>query len=208
MSAIETTTPPPDLARPAPAPFELTNAPEDRPRWGFTLGCAIAVGVGLLVLGVMKARAPRPEVRSPAPSPIGAALDPFADIEPFTPDRAAPALLPPPFARPRSMVTTGSLSVSGRLPPEVVGRILRQNHGRLRMCYEAGLRTNPTLQGRVTIRFVIGRDGSVSAVSNGGSDLPDAGVVTCSVRALYGLSFPQPDGGIVTVSYPVIFRPR
>jgi hypothetical protein len=208
MSATETTTPPPDLARPVEAPFELANAPEDRPRWGFTLGCAIVVGVTLLVLGAVKRLAPRPEVRAPSLSPAGADVDPFAEIEPFIPERAGPTFLLPPPAKPMSRVTEGTLQVSGRLPPEVVNRILRQNHGRLRACYEAGLRTNPTLQGRITTRFVIGRDGSVAAAANGGSDLPDAGVVMCSVRALYGLSFPQPEGGIVTVSYPVIFRPR
>ena len=40
-------------------------------------------------------------------------------------------------------------SVSGRLPPEVIQRIVRQNFGRFRLCYENGLRNNPNLQGRV-----------------------------------------------------------
>jgi hypothetical protein len=47
----------------------------------------------------------------------------------------------------------------------------------------------------------------VSNVSNGGSDMPDAAVVQCVVRAYYGLSFPQPEGGIVTVVYPIMFSP-
>ena len=101
----------------------------------------------------------------------------------------------------------GGYSVSGRLPPEVIQRIVRQNFGRFRACYEDGLRTNPSLQGRVTVRFVIGRDGAVSNASDGGSDLPDAGVVACVVRAFRGLSFPQPEGGIVTVTYPITFSP-
>ncbi len=104
-------------------------------------------------------------------------------------------------------VRMGATQVSGRLPPEVIQRIVRQNYGRFRMCYENGLRSNPNLQGGVTVRFVIGRDGAVSNVSNGGSDLPDSGVVNCVVRAYYGLSFPQPEGGIVTVVYPIQFSP-
>jgi hypothetical protein len=104
-------------------------------------------------------------------------------------------------------VRMGATSVSGRLPPEVIQRIVRQNFGRFRLCYENGLRNNPNLQGRVGVRFVIGRDGSVSNVGNGGSDLPDSGVVSCVVRAFYGLSFPQPEGGIVTVVYPIMFSP-
>jgi pSer/pThr/pTyr-binding forkhead associated (FHA) protein len=104
-------------------------------------------------------------------------------------------------------VRMGATSVSGRLPPEVIQRIVRQNFGRFRLCYENGLRNNPNLTGRVAVRFVIGRDGSVGSVANGGSDLPDGGVVSCVVSAFYGLSFPQPEGGIVTVTYPIMFAP-
>jgi hypothetical protein len=104
-------------------------------------------------------------------------------------------------------VRMGATTVSGRLPPEVIQRIVRQNYGRFRMCYEQGLTRNPNLQGRVSARFVIGRDGSVSNVSNGGSDLPDSAVVSCVVSAFYGLSFPQPEGGIVTVVYPIMLSP-
>ena len=42
---------------------------------------------------------------------------------------------------------------------------------------------------------------------DGGSDLPDQGVVGCVVRGFGNLSFPQPEGGIVTVVYPIIFNP-
>ena len=59
-------------------------------------------------------------------------------------------------------------------------RVVRQNYGRFRMCYEQGLGRNPNLEGRVSARFVIGRDGAVSNASNGGSDLPDSGVVSCA----------------------------
>ncbi len=109
---------------------------------------------------------------------------------------------------PKAPVTrTGVLTVSGRIPREVIQRIVRQNYGRFRLCYENGLRSNPSLQGRVAVRFVIGRDGAVSNVSNGDSDLPDASVVRCVVQAYYGLSFPEPEGGIVMVTYPIMFSP-
>jgi hypothetical protein len=104
-------------------------------------------------------------------------------------------------------VRMGATTVSGRLPPEVIQRIVRQNYGRFRLCYEQGLARNPNLEGRAQVRFVIGRDGSVSNVSNGGSDIPDSAVVQCVIRSYYGLSFPQPEGGIVTVVYPIMFSP-
>jgi hypothetical protein len=101
----------------------------------------------------------------------------------------------------------GVTHVSGRLPPEVIQRIVRQNYGRFRFCYEQGLTRNPNLEGRVATRFVIGRDGAVSNAQNGGSDLPDATVVACIVQSFYGLSFPAPEGGIVTVTYPISLQP-
>jgi hypothetical protein len=104
-------------------------------------------------------------------------------------------------------VRPGVTTVSGHLPPEVIQRIVRQNYGRFRQCYESGLRTNPNLTGRVSARFVIGRDGAVTNVSNGGSDLPDASVTSCVLSAFYGLSFPSPDNGIVTVAYPIFLVP-
>jgi hypothetical protein len=97
-------------------------------------------------------------------------------------------------------------TLSGHLPPDVIQRVVRQNFGRFRNCYEGGLRSNPNLEGRVTARFVIGRDGAVSNVSAGG-DLPDATVRSCVASAFYGLSFPAPDSGIVTVSYPILLTP-
>ncbi|MCL2723548.1 MAG: AgmX/PglI C-terminal domain-containing protein [Polyangiaceae bacterium] len=104
-------------------------------------------------------------------------------------------------------IRPGAVQVTGRLPQEVIQRVVRQNFGRFRTCYENGLRTNPNLQGRVAVKFVIDRSGGVSTAQEGGSDLPDQGVVSCVVRSFTNLSFPQPEGGIVTVVFPINFSP-
>ena len=101
----------------------------------------------------------------------------------------------------------GATTVNGRLPPEVIQRIVRQNFGRFRYCYENGMHNSANLQGRVTVKFVIARDGSVATTADGGSDLPDQGVVKCVVRGFGNLSFPEPEGGLVTVVYPILFTP-
>jgi hypothetical protein len=98
-------------------------------------------------------------------------------------------------------------SVSGRIAPELIQRIVRQSFGRFRLCYENGLRTNPNLQGRVSVRFVIDRSGRVTSAANAGSDLPDSAVVSCVTRAFTGMSFPEPENGIVSVTYPISFSP-
>jgi hypothetical protein len=98
--------------------------------------------------------------------------------------------------------------VNGRLPPEVVQRVVHANFGRFRACYEAALVKNPRLEGRVSTTFVIARDGDVAIASEApDSDLPDNGVRVCVVRAFSLLSFPRPAGGIVTVVYPLVFSP-
>jgi hypothetical protein len=95
--------------------------------------------------------------------------------------------------------------VNGRLPSEIIQRIVRQNHGRMRLCYENGLRDNPSLAGRVAIKFVIGRDGGVTTSAVGESDLGNLSVERCVARSFEELTFPQPEGGIVTVVYPLVF---
>jgi hypothetical protein len=97
---------------------------------------------------------------------------------------------------------------NGHLPAEVIQRIVRQNDGRYRFCFQQGLKTNPNLEGRVSVKFVISRDGSVAMASDAGSDIPDAGVRQCVVSSFTTLSFPAPDSGIVTVVYPIVFSPQ
>ena len=100
------------------------------------------------------------------------------------------------------------IDVNGRIPAEVIQRIVRQNGGRFRNCYENGLRQNPNLAGRVAVRFIIGRDGEVSMSSDSEqSDMPDTAVRACVVKSFYGITFPSPQGGTVKVTYPLMFTP-
>ncbi len=101
-----------------------------------------------------------------------------------------------------------TIDTNGRLDPQVIQRVVRLNSGRFIGCYQDGLRSNPSLQGRVAVQFLIGRDGSVAtAADTSGSDLADPGVRSCVVRSFYSLSFPSPKGGTVRVIYPFSFTP-
>ncbi|MFO0613280.1 MAG: AgmX/PglI C-terminal domain-containing protein [Polyangiaceae bacterium] len=96
---------------------------------------------------------------------------------------------------------------STRIPAEVIQRVIQRNYGRFRGCYENGLKSNPALAGRVSVAMTIGADGSVNSVTNAGSDLPDAGVVSCIVRSFGGLNFPAPDA-VVHIVYPLALSPQ
>ena len=105
-------------------------------------------------------------------------------------------------------IVEAAVEVNGRIPREVIQRVVHENFGRFRFCYENGLRANPALQGRVVVKFTIDRTGAVAMTADGGSELADAKVVQCVVRGFGNLSFPAPGGGMVTVVYPVVLSPE
>jgi hypothetical protein len=93
------------------------------------------------------------------------------------------------------------------LEPSLIQGEVRRHYGDFQRCYQWGLAIDPNIAGRVTARFVIARDGSVSSVSNAGSDFPNVRVTTCILEQFYKIKFPEPDGGIVTVVYPIMLAP-
>jgi hypothetical protein len=115
---------------------------------------------------------------------------------------------PPPAVQnvdPTSTRTTVRLRtpiVAGRLPPEVITRVVRQKQGSLQGCYDAGRSRDPKLAGTVNVKFVIDRTGAVSS-SQPESSLPDRQVAVCIAKAFKDLSFPEPEGGIVVVTFPI-----
>jgi hypothetical protein len=106
----------------------------------------------------------------------------------------------------RSRTSDSGKTASG-LPPELIQRIIRQNFGQFRLCYEAGLRSCPNLQGRVTVGFIILRDGSVKGARVVASDLADKAVATCVAQRMGELTFPSFEGKPIKVSYPIMFSP-
>jgi hypothetical protein len=89
----------------------------------------------------------------------------------------------------------------------VIQRIVREHFTAFRACYEKGLARNDQLTGKVTVRFVISREGKVSQAKDDGSDIPDSEVRDCVIDAFTKLEFPAPEGGIVTVVYPIMLAP-
>lgn len=112
---------------------------------------------------------------------------------------------PAPISHPR--IRSGP-PITNRIPPEVVMRPIRTRAACLRACYQRALAAKPTLQGRVSLRLVIDEDGWLRRTSVWKSDLGDSAVPECLARELVGLQFPQPEGGKVTVIYPLELSPE
>lgn len=92
----------------------------------------------------------------------------------------------------------------GRLPPEVIQRVVRSHFGAFRGCYEASLRMNP-LSPTVHIGFTIDARGKVRGVT-ATSDY-DRTLDRCIAREVRSLTFPPPEGGPVRVRYPIFLSP-
>ncbi len=133
-------------------------------------------------------------------SPASPGIDVRHEPCSFVPDD--PNVAPP---IPNDDVRATSVRATAPLPVEVIRRIVRLNHGRFRECYLRGRAGNPDLEGRVAIRFTMGRRGTVSKVCSGGSDLPDGEVVSCIKRVSSKLLFPAPSDGEVSVAYTLEF---
>lgn len=93
---------------------------------------------------------------------------------------------------------------------KVVQQIIRQNRQLVRDCYEKALSKNKSLQGDLTIHFVIGPNGDVKTaeLNRERSTLTDPAVVQCSVAALKTLKFPPSSKGFESkVNYPFNLNP-
>lgn len=84
-----------------------------------------------------------------------------------------------------------AIQADGRLWPEAQ-RVVRQNSGRIRFCYEKALRTNPALRGNVVVKLVVDASGAVTTALDGGSDIADQAVVSCVLQCFKRMRFSEP----------------
>ncbi|HEX2734361.1 MAG TPA: VIT domain-containing protein [Polyangiaceae bacterium] len=102
-------------------------------------------------------------------------------------------------------VRMGKVSVNGNLPREVVQRIVRQNYGRFRLCYEQALQSDPNAGGTIELRFRIDSEGAIGSIKPSRVTGLNAAMIACTERGFESLSFPMPEGGSVAVLYAITF---
>jgi TonB family protein len=109
--------------------------------------------------------------------------------------------MPPP-----PQVRLGPPTVQGSLAPEVVARVFKQHLAQLRYCYQRSLATNPNVQGKVAVKFIIGGNGEVRASQVQSSTVNTPELEQCVTSALRAWTFPAPEGGGVVIgSLPIVF---
>jgi hypothetical protein len=102
----------------------------------------------------------------------------------------------------------GDPIILGALDKSLIDAVIKRNMNQIRYCYQRQLTKNPNLGGKITVKFVIAKDGSVSKASIKSSTMGDKAVEGCITGRFMRFRFPEPKGGgIVIVSYPFIFQP-
>ncbi len=96
-------------------------------------------------------------------------------------------------------------SSTGVLAEDAIDNVITAGYPLFARCYRDGVSRNNDLDGTVRLHFVVGSAGSVSEVSDGGSDLSDRQVVDCIAEGFYALRFPEPQRGSVQVLYRIGF---
>lgn len=96
--------------------------------------------------------------------------------------------------------------VDGSLDPSVIAREIRGRLGAIKACYEAGLKRNPNIGGKLQLRFEVSTVGKVTSAEIENDSMHDEEVASCIKSRVMTWRFPAPSGGSVQFSYPFIFQ--
>ncbi len=102
----------------------------------------------------------------------------------------------------------GDPIILGALDKSLIDAVIKRNMNQIRYCYQRELTKSPDLGGKIVVKFVIAKDGTVSSASTKSSTMGNPAVEQCINGRFLRFQFPQPKGGgIVIVSYPFLFAP-
>ncbi len=101
---------------------------------------------------------------------------------------------------------SGEVITLGSLDKSLIDAVIKRHMSAIRYCYQRELSKDPGLGGKVSVKFVIAGDGSVSKASIPRSSLGSSAVESCMTSRFLQMKFPEPKGnGIVIVTYPFLF---
>jgi outer membrane biosynthesis protein TonB len=96
---------------------------------------------------------------------------------------------------------------AGKIEKSAVERVLRKRTSSVRKCYEEALKRNPTLSGKLSVKFQIGTGGRITRVKFKKNGTGDAGVANCVKAKMKRWKFKAPEGGSVIFSTSWVLRP-
>jgi hypothetical protein len=102
-------------------------------------------------------------------------------------------------------LSVGSGATQGFCKKSNIQSVVKRRAGAIRACYEPRLQVNPKLSGKLTARWTIGVDGSVTGVAATSDTIGDSTTTNCVLRVLRRMRFDKPEGGICVVQWPFVF---
>jgi len=98
-------------------------------------------------------------------------------------------------------------SVKGSIDRDAVAKVINEHANEMRGCYERALMRDPNIgAGKVLLEWTIVPAGVVGDVRTKMATLKSAEVTSCLLDVLKQMQFPKPEGGLVIVTYPILFN--
>lgn len=88
-----------------------------------------------------------------------------------------------------------------------LSQAVRQRGVSAKNCYNAALRSNPNLQGKVSVKLRVGPSGSTCSTSIASDTLGDPSVTSCILQKFKGGGYPKPTSGCADFEVPLAFIP-
>lgn len=93
------------------------------------------------------------------------------------------------------------------LDKAALGRFIKARLSAIQGCYESQLKRNPSLKGRIVVRFTIGTTGRVTEVDIDENQMGNDEVASCIKAKIRAWTTPFKPEADATVSYPFVFSP-
>ena len=91
----------------------------------------------------------------------------------------------------------------GEVDKSAIDQVIKRHMNQIRYCYQRALVNEPELAGKVTVKFVIAKDGTVSSAEVKSTTMNNSTVEHCILGRFLRMQFPVPrGGGVAIVSYP------
>jgi hypothetical protein len=99
-------------------------------------------------------------------------------------------------------------SFSPGLDKNAIRQVVHAHLDEVRKCYEDQLKSNPSLSGKLLIRFILSEAGTVSEAAVKKSTIPSPAVSSCIVERVKMWTFPAAKGIVGVVEYPFEFSSK
>jgi TonB family protein len=96
---------------------------------------------------------------------------------------------------------------SSSVDKDSLGKYIKQRIKSVQSCYEKELKLNPTLKGKIVVRFVITTQGRVGEVSIDQNTMGNDNVAACIQRLVKTWTFPIKPEEDSPVTFPFVFSP-